>query len=103
MLKQIEQATLRQALEDSQISLGFISFAGLKLKNTTDLPAIKTGIGVRPVIILATGNCMAMELARTVANHDLVTQDRTLELINATIKRGICRADMLHFDEQFNP
>ena len=90
-------------MEDSQLGSGFkLPVAGVELSDSTVLPAIETGLELRPIMTPATKNCMAMALAQAVANHDLVAHDGTLELLTATIKRGICWATMLNFDEQFN-
>lgn len=89
-LKYHERTALRKQLARTQNQLAAALPMGAR---STTIPAnladLENQIGVRSVVTPATGNCLAMSIAQAVADANLEAPDHTLELVTASIKRGI--------------
>uniref|UniRef100_A0AAV1TMY6 Uncharacterized protein n=1 Tax=Peronospora matthiolae TaxID=2874970 RepID=A0AAV1TMY6_9STRA len=65
-----------------------------------DLEDKECQLGVRSVFTPATGKSLAMAIAQAVANSNLVASERALDMVTASVERGIKYAGLLALEGQ---
>ena len=94
--KRRERKTFRKLVDRTRLdTLPSCALGARSQGLSEDLVTVESQIGVRSVATPATGNRLAMSIAQAVADATLAGPAQSLELLTASIKRGIKLSGLL--------